>query len=123
MAAFLWGLLNNNESIFVPFHKSASHSINPTPRDSSRSRPIPTSDQSSIGGKPAWWYEEIAQEKKTLQRERQERVEARVVVQIEEDLERTRRTRQLQVQRESDAQERRELREQVKRMEEAERLR
>ncbi len=74
-------------------------------------------------GQPAWWYEEIAQEKKIVQMEKMERIEAKVVAKIEEDLERSRRERQLLVQREADAAERSSLREQVKRMEEAERHR
>ena len=128
MAAFLWNLFsaNNSDNAFAPSKKHPSHhptGCNPAPRLSARSRPIPTSDQASIGGKPAWWYEEIAQEKQILQSERQERADARVVALIEEDLERSRRTRQMIVQREADAEERRDLREQVRRMEETERFR
>jgi hypothetical protein len=84
--------------------------------------PIP-SNSLSISGKPAWWFEEIVQEKHVLQSERVERAEARVVVHIEEDEERFRRCRQLKVQLELEAQERKDLLEQVKRMEETERTR
>jgi hypothetical protein len=85
-------------------------------------RPIPTNDHSN-SGKPAWWFEEIVQEKHVLQSERRERAEARVVVHIEEDEERSRRCRQLKVQLELEALERKDLLEQVKRMEETERSR
>ena len=92
------------------------------PRESGRTRPVPTNDL-SISGKPAWWFEEIAQEKNVMQNERRERAEARVVVHIEEDEERSRRCRYLKVQLELEVQERKDLLEQVKRMEETERSR
>jgi hypothetical protein len=130
MAAFLWGLLtnsNNNPKHGVsPFHKDPpphhSSGRNPTPRESGRIRPVPTNEL-SIGGKAAWWFEEIAQEKYVMQSERRERAEARVVVHIEEDEERSRRCRLLKVQLELEAQERKDLLEQVKRMEDTERSR
>ncbi len=131
MAAFLWGLLTNSNNNpnhgLSPFHKDppphhSSSGRNPAAGESGRTRPIPTNDL-SIGGKPAWWFEEIAQEKYVMQSERRERAEARVVAHIEEDEERSRRCRILKVQLEVEAQERKDLLEQVKRMEETERTR
>jgi hypothetical protein len=129
MAAFLWGLLTNNNNPnhgVSPFHKDPpphhSSGRNPTGRESGRTRPVPTNDL-SIGGKPEWWFEEIAQEKHVMQSERRERAEARVIVHIEEDEERSRRCRLLKVQLELEVQERKDLLEQVKRMEETERSR
>ena len=128
MATFVWNLLNiptvDKRSKGYKEHKHAGHSEKMYYDVGRRGQPPnPPWSDTSVNRKAAWWFEEIAQEKQTLQTECEERSEAKVVAQLEEEEERYRRVRKEQLLRSTEKIERMELREKVRRMEEIERQR